>query len=192
MWFEQLDNSLTSLLQCFYNHNNKEKNMKIDMSNIEKTCDIAEQVEKMNNSEEMESENLVLTLFEIDNTITNDAGLHPVVGATWADFGCWQVFKPHYFENTYCSTNKSNADLVAIIQSDHPLKKNANSYEMTAGSVKVLKNSVEFIQQLNDSRYIAVISYDSGLYNNNLVIVRKNEMNQDVDVEAFYIDHNPV
>ena len=56
--------------------------MKINMNDVNKVCVIAEQIEKMNNSAEMEKEGITLHLFKFDTDTVNDEGLHPVVGTT--------------------------------------------------------------------------------------------------------------
>lgn len=164
--------------------------MKINMNDVNKVCVIAEQIEKMNNSAEMEKEGITLQLFKFDTDVTNDEEMHPVVGATWGDYGYWTMFETGAFEKQYSSTSvgRETLDMISVIQDEYPYKKNADSYELTNATVRMLSNAVDFIDTLHDPSYAAAIVYDSGLYHNNIVIIRSNEDTGDTEVEVFFID----
>lgn len=164
--------------------------MKINMNDVNKVCVIAEQIEKMNNSAEMEKEGITLHLFKFDTDVTNDEEMHPVAGATWGDYGYWTMFETGAFEKQYSfsSVGQEISDMISVIQDKYMYKKNADSYELTNATVRMLSNAVDFIDTLHDPSYVAAIVYDSGLYHNNIVIIRSNEDTGDTEVEVFFID----
>lgn len=158
-----------------------------DIQEIKKAQKVAEQINIINNSEDVDKSDLIIDLFKLDLDTKTDAGLHPIVGATYADFGDWQVFENGYFEKSYGS-HQHVSDKISIMQSDREDKTEVDSYEFDSAHMYVIEMAAEFIHYLDDPAYIIMITYHSSLYYNNNIVVRKNAATGEVEANIFFFE----
>lgn len=157
-----------------------------DIQEIKNAQSVSKQIRIMNNSQEVENADLLISMFKFDLDSTTDQGLHPVVGSTYAEFGDWNVYENGSFEKLF-DYDQTLADQVSIIQSDSEDKTDVNSYEFDSAHTYVLETTLDLIGHL-DSSYAILITYGSGIYYNNNVVVRQNAETGLCEATIFYLD----
>ena len=155
--------------------------------------EVAQQVEKINSSDNAKASDMTAHIFQIDPTVTLDNGDHPVTATTLNEFGSWVLAEPTGdFEDSY-KNNEDFHSIFHLMQSDDDSKTPAPFFDFTPeifSMVEDLYREVNILNSLEDSSVIGVIYSNDSINGNPLFVIRFDEEANSTAVEVFDIKYS--
>lgn len=150
----------------------------------------AQQVEKINSSDNAKASDMTAHIFQIDPTVTLENGNHPVVATTLNEFGAWVLARPTGdFENSY-KNNEDFRSLFHLMQSDDDSKTPAPFFDFTTELFSMVEDVYHEVNSLEDSSVIGVIYSNDSIKGNPLFVIRFDDNTNSTAVEVFDIKYS--
>lgn len=164
--------------------------MIIDIDYAQVFSSVAQQVEKINSSDNAKVSDTTAHIFQIDPTVTLNNGDHPVIATTLNEFGSWVLADPTGdFEDSY----KNNEDFYSIfhlMQSDDDSKTPAPFFDFTPELFSMVKDVYSEVDILENNSVIGVVYSNDSIKGNPLFVIRFDNNTNSTVVEVFDIKYS--
>lgn len=152
--------------------------------------EVAQQVEKINTSDNAKISDMTAHIFQIDPTVTLDNGDHPVTATTLNEFGAWVLAEPTGdFEESY-KNNEDFHSIFHLMQSDDESKTPAPFFDFTHELFSMVEDVYREVDSLEDSSVIGVIYSNDSIKGNPLFVIHFDEDANKAAAEVFDIKYS--
>lgn len=152
--------------------------------------EVAQQVEKINSSDNAKVADMTAHIFQIDPTVILENGDHPVVATTLNEFGSWVLAQPTGdFEDSY-KNNEDFHSIFHLMQSDDDSKTPAPFFDFTNELFSMVEDVYREVDSLEDSSVIGVIYSNNSIKRNPLFVIRFDEEANKAAAEVFDIKYS--
>lgn len=164
--------------------------MIIDINHAHDFSEVAQQVEKINSSDNAKAADMTSHIFQIDPTVTLNNGDHPVVATTLNEFGAWVLAEPTGdFEDSY-KNNEDFHSIFHLMQSDDDSKTPAPFFDFTPELFSMVEDIYREVNSLENNSVIGVVYSNDSIKGNPLFVIRFDDNTNSTMVEVFDIKYS--
>lgn len=164
--------------------------MIIDIDYAQDFSEVAQQVEKINSSDNAKVADMTAHIFQIDPTVSLDNGDHPVIATTLNEFGSWVLAQPTGdFEDSY-KNNEDFHSIFHLMQSDDDSKTPAPFFDFTPELFSMVEDVYREVNSLENNSVIGVVYSNDSIKGNPLFVIRFDDNTNSTVVEVFDIKYS--